>query len=103
MHRIIRRRHVLTALLAAVLAVPVLFVSPASAHSAAVGYSYCAGSTSFGDLFSPQAADLARGGDQAREPGLNVTVEAAPEMPGSNSLFAATIPVYFHIITPGTE
>jgi hypothetical protein len=100
MHRVIRRRHVLTALLAAVIAVPVLFVSPASAHSGAVGYSYCAGSTLFGDLFSPQAAGLARGGDQAREPGLNVTVEEAPAMPGSNSLFAATIPVYFHIITP---
>jgi hypothetical protein len=96
------RRHGLVALFAALLAVPVLFVSPAAAHSpaAAKAYSYCFGSGLFGDLFSV-AGTSARGTD-AREPALNATLDEVPASAKGKGgrLFSATIPTYVHVITP---
>ena len=99
----------LVLLATAALAVLAVTAAPASASKQAPGVSFCtgweaAGSGSFDSLAALTApASTARGaGDVTKEPSLNETYESLPgsaKGKGGKS-FRATVPVWFHVITP---
>jgi hypothetical protein len=98
----LRRRHVLLVALAAVAAVYTsLSVSPAVAAvpGGGAGSELCG----FSSVEALATSSVARGNDKAREPELNDVIEDVPASAKGKGAkrFAATIPLYIHVITAG--
>jgi hypothetical protein len=95
-----RRRHALLLALAAAVGIYTsLSVSPAVA---AAGHDHAASADcyDFDSVSLLGSAVSAARGVSAREPSLNQVVEEAPARASGKKGFSATVPVYFHVVTP---
>jgi hypothetical protein len=93
-----RRRHVLLVALAAVVGLYTsLSVSPAAAAAPSGVTSDC---YDFDSLSLLGTAVSSARGVTAREPSLSQVAEEAPARSNGKKAFSATVPVYFHVVTP---
>jgi pregnancy-associated plasma protein-A len=92
------RRCVLLLALAAVVGIYAsLSVSPAAAAAPSAVTSDC---YDFDSLSLLGTAVSSARGVSAREPGLSQVAEEAPARSSAKKAFSATVPVYFHVVTP---
>ena len=93
----VRRRYVLLLAIAAMTGVAAsLSVSPA----VAAGHAASADCYDFNSLSVMGSSASAARGVTAREPSLNQVAEEASARPSAAVAFSATVPVYFHVVTP---
>jgi hypothetical protein len=101
MRRGLLRRSALLIGIATAAVATAFFVSPASAGtSTGHAWSSTCGSSIFNSLDRLGVSSTARGGDVAREPSINQTIENPGPQQGRGRGFSAEVPVYVHVVTP---